>query len=240
MSNFHLTIENDQFNVAGYKPEIDTDKFGELLEFLVGSEKLDQGSQPNVLLQPWQPILAPTIPRYFIRALLIGGVLGVCDKNDITVSVLPPPKQEMSNETLLHESKHWSEFVLDTIPDRRQRVSEAFHMTRRNAVTVAAAVGLTASAGLAAAEYTPYPEQVDIATLSAAFLVTIGLATRQIRRNYRQSGHEARAFDFAANPDITNRFGGILTVAPNPNPSQGHVSRWLESRDWQVPISREH
>lgn len=192
MADFEVRINEGGFKRVGVTPSFDENLYGELLdEFAPDAQPLQVGLTPHL---SWgrSPLGQLGMALAYRDDYEIAGVYG-----DNALRVHCVADEVKTNDTLLHETKHF-------IDDTTGEIEEGTRVMRRSMNRVlgtAAASGVVIGTALAVTN-------AGEPLLGAAVVVP---ALPMMIRSYWKAPHEVAARQFAADPEVTEAYGRVIS-----------------------------
>lgn len=217
--SYSLSIDHAAFAELGKRVTFDGTKFRDLLDMAESSCHPDAPTnirRPDVAIFPhraWQ-----LREKRFGLVRAAGYLINPLNTKKFSAGeyhskmgriavALLPGDADHANNTLLHEVRHWADDSDHTVKGPR-------HTLKRIGAGASLAAGVATGIGLVAADIVPASlGGCEIASAAGA-TVTLGSLIISNRLTYSEDPYEIRARDFAENPDITQRFGNIITCEP--------------------------
>ena len=209
MADFELNIATDQFKKVGFEfKKFDREKFRDLIGML--ATRAVTYKKPTVHLAPWAPLLARTKLGTVLRILNPRQRrFGDYDNKTAEIYVYARSDVEETNNTLLHETKHWGDDIAGLLPDTREVHKKTL---KRMAPWAGGALALDAIVPVATYAITESESVAQWALIATGALTTMGLTSVKHRVAYENSEWEQRARDFAVDPTVLAQFGTIISA----------------------------
>ena len=193
MADFELIIDEQAFHKAGVRPVFDENLYGQLLdEYAPGCERL------TVEVFAHKSLGAGALRSRMYEAfpILVNGYVGGYDEKELAVLCLPDLSD--TNNTLLHETKHFFDDMTGAFDASFKRQVEMTRFARYSMFGSAALIGVTAHVTLPL-----------LGLLSAA--APLPIYRHMLGAFYTEAEHEVNAQSFAANAEVVKQYGKIIT-----------------------------